>query len=77
MFFVMGSISWLSGSVVWWVIALIFGYERPFEEFIGIMGMTIGAIMMVLWIPVINILVNLYWLYLNYLVITLTMKKKK
>ena len=66
-------IGWVIGSVIVWVIASILGGKGDVARFMAVFAFPTAAIMALSWIPVLNILLGLYALYLLYVFLQPTM----
>jgi len=67
-------IAWLILSVVLWVVASILGGKGDFAKFAATWAFPTAAIVALSWIPIINILVSIYGIYLLYVFLQPTMK---
>lgn len=64
------------GGVIFWIIAMIFGCKKEVGNFIGVLGLVYGSVMLVSWIPVIGWIASLYGIYLAYVMLTEAMDMK-
>jgi len=67
-------IAWLILSVILWVVASVLGGKGDFSKFAAVWAFPMAAVVALSWIPVINILVSLYAIYLLYVFLQPTMK---
>ncbi len=69
-------ISWLVFSLIIWIVSKIVGGRGDYVKFAAAWAFPMAAVIATSWIPVINVLVSLYSLYLLYVFIQPTMKLK-
>ena len=70
-------ITWIVTSGFYWIITRILGCTKDFGNFAGVFGMIMGAIYLVIWIPLIGQVIGFYGIYLNYIMFTKAMDMKK
>ncbi len=59
-------ISWLIAGIIYWIIGAIVGGKSNLGDFLASYGFLAGALLLLTWIPAINIIVGLYSIYLLY-----------
>lgn len=69
-------IFWAICGLYYWIISKILGGKGEPEKFLAVFGYVIGALMLVMWIPLVNVIAALYFLFLLYTMLKPTMKMK-
>ncbi len=60
-------INWLIAGAVLWIIGKIIGGQVEIGDFLARYGYLVGAVLLLAWIPIVNIIVLIYSLYLLYM----------
>jgi len=67
-------IGWFIGTIIIWIVASVLGGKGDYSKFAATLAFPTAAVIALSWVPLLNILVGLYALYLLYIFLQPTMK---